>query len=151
MHLVVFCTSCRRVSLAEASEARGGPLACSSCQGIGRVIPSCSYAAADLGLFAELSEIVAEGRIDALEAARLSFQAERSLGTRSLGPFFETLSSRLPGVTPIQLNIARDRPAQRRALTMLRSIFDALATGLPARTMPAVPAPALLEGEKRPA
>jgi hypothetical protein len=119
------------------------------CQGTGRITPSCGYGTADLGLFAELSEIVADGRIGPLEAARLSFQVEHSLTTHSFGPFFEALSSRLPGLTPIQLHIARNRNAQRRALLMFRSIFDALTTALGSGTMPAVRAPVLLEGVKR--
>lgn len=141
MYLVMLCTSCSRVSLTPASDARSSPPICSSCGDVGRITPSCGYAPADLGLFAELAEIVAEGGISGLEAVRLSFQVERSLATQSFEPFFETLSSRLPGLTPIQLHVARNRHAQQRALSMFRSIFDALATRMRSGTMPAFVAP----------
>src|SRR5688500_6656442 len=116
MYLVMMWTSCGRVSLTPAGEAGSELCVCSSCGGKGRVTPSCGYSTADLGLVAELTEVVAEGSISPPEAARLSFQVERSLATQSFAPFFETLSSRLPGLTPIQLHIARNRHAQRRAL-----------------------------------
>lgn len=70
--------------------------------------------------FAELSEIVAEGGINPLEAARLSFQVEQCITRQSFEAFFETLSTRLPGLTPIQLHIARNRTAQQRALQLFR-------------------------------
>jgi hypothetical protein len=149
MYLVMLCTSCGRVSLTLAGEARSELCVCSSCGGKGRITPSCGYSTADLGLFAELTEVVAEGGISPPEAARLSFQVERSLATQSFAPFFETLSSRLPGLTPIQLHIARNRHAQRRALLMFRSIFDALATRTRSGTMPVVACPGTLEPKAR--
>jgi hypothetical protein len=149
MYLVILCTGCSRVSLIPEEDAHGTLPACSSCKGTCRVTPSSAYATADLGLFAELSEIVAEGAITPLEAARLSLQVERSLATQSFEPFFETLSGRLPGLTPIQLHVARNRHAQQRALWMFRSIFDALATHIRSGSMPAFGTPGTPKDQKR--
>jgi hypothetical protein len=149
MYLVMLCTSCSRVSLTPADEVRSNLCVCTFCGGKGRITPSCGYATADLGLFAELTEVVADGAISPLEADQLSFQVERSLATQSFEPFFETLSSRLPGFTTIQLHVARNRNAQQRALMMFRSVFDALATRARSGTLPALASPRPLEPKMR--
>lgn len=94
-----------------------------------RVVPTCGYSALDACDFTELCHLVAEGSFTASEAERLSFEAARALETHDFEPFFELLSGRLPGLTSAQLLAARSRSAQRRALGMCRSIFDALAMG----------------------
>lgn len=86
-------------------------------------------------LFSELSQVVAEGRIAPVEAGRLAVELERALLAKTYGHFFELLSTRLPGLTPIQLMFGRSPPAQHRAFIMLKTILDALALASRSGTM----------------
>lgn len=129
MYVVTLCEQCWQVSLADALRARTEVPACRNCGITRRVVPTCGYSALDASDFLELCNLVAEGSFTALEAERLSFEAARALETHDYEPFFELLSDRLPGLTSTQLLVARSPSAQRRALGMCRSIFDALAMG----------------------
>lgn len=150
MYLVTVCPSCCRVALTLTKEAAS--CVCVGCAARTRVVPSCGYASPDQELFAELSEIVAEGGVSPLEAGRISFQVDRALETDSFELVLDTLSSRLPALTPIQLLVARNRGAQRRALRMVRTILDALATAVHAAAGPRrAVAPATVVAMKQPA
>ncbi len=134
-YLPSLCGSCRLVFLARAADASGGEVVCSRCGAEARVIPSCSYGAGDVSLFRELSEAVAEGRLAPLEASRLAVEIERALWAKSYGRFFDLLSNRLPGLTPIQLVFGRNPTSQQRAFVMLKTILEALALSARSGTM----------------
>lgn len=148
-YLPSLCPGCRLVFLVRAQDARGGLFSCPKCGGDARVIPSCSYGAGDVSLFSELSQAVAEGAIAPLEAGRLALEIERALWAKSYHRFFEILSTRLPGLTPIQLVFGSSPHAQHRAFIMLKTILEALALSTRSGTMAAVSPEGLPVAEKR--
>jgi hypothetical protein len=129
MYVVTLCEQCWQVSLADALRARAEVPACRNCGITRRVVPTCGYSALDASDFLELCNLVAEGTFSTTEATHLSFEIAHALETHAFEPFLQALSHRLPGIASTQLLMARNRPAQRRALLMCRSIFDALAMG----------------------
>jgi hypothetical protein len=139
-YLVTRCSSCGRVRLVAAPLAQTGKPACSQCGHAASVVPSCVYTDTDTSLFEELSETVAEGGITSLEAGRLLHELERALATMSYDRFFELLSSRMPGLTPIQVIFGGKPSAQLRALRMLATIFEAIAMAGRSGIIPAVAA-----------
>jgi hypothetical protein len=149
-YLTVLCARCGCVGLADTSGARGHTPSCAQCGGAVQIVPSCIYTDDDVGLFVELSGTVAEGGISPVEATELKILLERALSTRHYDDFFDVLSSRMPGLTPVQLVFGGKPTAQLRALGMLRTIFEALAlrrsSGMMARVAAAsasIPQPAM--------
>lgn len=142
-YLVTRCASCHHVCLAPAEHAVDGTPSCSDCGRAASVVPSCAYAEADVSLFEELSQTVREGGISALEAARLVHELSRAVSHRGYEQFFELLSGRVPGFTPIQLILGGKPHAQLRALRMLATIFEAIATSARSKSLPPVVSAAL--------
>jgi hypothetical protein len=134
-YLAVLCARCSRVGLFDARIALSTAPTCASCGGSAKIVPSCAYTNDDIGLFGELSQTVAEGGISPLEATELKTRLERALSSRRYDDFFDVLSSRMPGLTPVQLVFGGRPTAQLRALGMLRTIFEALASRRSSGTM----------------
>lgn len=128
---------------------QSGPVGCADCAGATSIVPSSILAEADAPLFEDLSHALREGRISSLEAAQLSSGLRRALAAKSYDDFFELLSTRLPGFTPIQLLFAGRPSAQLRALNMLATILEALAVSAVSGTLPATLGPtARVHGQK---
>lgn len=126
------CGSCRRVALLSLSHGTEGSFTCQSCGAPASVVPGCTFGSADLEPFREASEVIAEGRITQVEALSLSIRIERVLWSGGHQELLEGLCERLPGLLPMQI-AARSNPiAQKRALTMLKVIFDAVGQAQPA-------------------
>ena len=148
MYLVARCAACHHVCLAPAEGALDGKPCCSDCGRAASIVPSCAYGEADVALFEELSQTVREGGISALEATRLVSELARALSQRSYDQFFELLSSRVPGFTPIQLILGGKAHAQIRALRMLATIFEAIATSARSGSMPAMVSPLMTSADR---
>lgn len=116
------CAACQQVFLASANQ---GTFCCPCCGSEARVVPGCTFADTDRELFAELAQVVLEGRVDACETRRLAAQVERALTSGSYAALLGTLSERLPGLTPVEASVAHSPRAQRQTLTMLHIILDA--------------------------
>jgi hypothetical protein len=101
---------------------------CRVCGSRTRLVPGCSFAAADRDLFEELSEIIAHGGITTTEAEVLALEAQRALWSGSYANLLEKLGTRLPGLLPIQVAIGKNAGGQRRALVIVRSVLEALTT-----------------------
>ncbi len=140
-YLPTICSRCSAVDLTAATQIAQGPLACAQCGEAARVIPSCLYGEKDRELFADLSQAVAEGSLGSLQAAQLLLRLEAALQDGTYEAFFEVMSSRLPGFTPLQLAYGGKPSAQRYALGMLRTILSALSMQRSSGTMLAVEDP----------
>ena len=140
-YFVTKCTSCARVCLAAKQLVTDKAVACSAGGSPAEIVPSSLYSDADAPLFEELSQTLREGGISPLEAARLSSELSRALSNKSYDQFFDLLSTRTPGFTPIQLVFGGRPSAQLRALGMLATILDALALSARSSTIPAVTRP----------
>lgn len=144
-HLTVLCARCGRVGLVNATGARSHAPTCAACGSSVQIVPSCVYTDDDVALFVELSGTVAEGGISPLEATELKTLLERALSSRRYDDFFDVLSSRMPGLTPVQVVFGGKPTAQLRALGMLRTIFEALALRRGSGTMARVVARPIAE------
>jgi hypothetical protein len=76
----------------------------------------------------DLSQTVAEGRIEPDEAASFAAEVAHALGAGSFQSSFDALAQRLPGLLPFQLIAGSNLAAQQRALGMLKTILEAVAT-----------------------
>jgi hypothetical protein len=117
-----------------------GAVACEKCSQNLRIVPSTMYGHDDVALFEELSATLREGNVTAIEAMQLAAELKRVLANHSYDRFFDILSTKTPGFTPIQLLYGGKPSHQLRALRMLSTILDALAAGR-SGTMRAVKAP----------
>jgi hypothetical protein len=122
------CLECSRVHLASLATAQAGRVACRTCGADARVVPGCSFPAADREAFEELSAIVAEGSLTPVEAQGFSVQVERALWSGSYSSLLEAFSVRLPGLLPLQMAAGKNSGAQRRILTKLKTVLEALGT-----------------------
>lgn len=122
------CLSCSRVHLASLAAAQSRQLICNTCGADARVVPGCSYAVSERESFEELSAIVAEGSLVPTEARGYAGQVERALSSGSHALLLEVLSERLPGLLPHQVAVGRNSGAQRRVLSKLKTILEAIGT-----------------------
>jgi len=129
-YLATLCDGCRRAQLITATDFHGTPT-CRRCGGSLRVVPSRSYAGDDTELFDELGDTIAEARVSPEDARQLGAEIERAIWAQQLPATFERLSRRLPGILPIQVACGNNAAAQLRALQMLKTICDGLATSRP--------------------
>lgn len=127
-YLPTLCDSCQRVTLTALSALGSGQQACGTCGSPLRVVPSCSYKQSEAALFAELSQVVADGGVEPEEAQAFASESMHALVTGALKECSDTLAVRLPGLLPFQLVTGSNVAVQRAALQMLRTIFEALAT-----------------------
>ena len=93
-----------------------------------RVVPGCAFTARDAEFFHELSEIIAEGALTSLEAQAFALEVQRTLGASIHTKLLDSLVRRLPGLLPVQAAVGKNPVAQRRALIIMRTVLDALAT-----------------------
>lgn len=93
-----------------------------------RVVPGCSFAAADREDFAELCQVVAEAHTTRIEAQTYALAVQHALWSGSYLPLLERLSGRLVGLLPLQTSAGKSSAAQRRIVVMLKTIFEALST-----------------------
>jgi hypothetical protein len=122
------CLSCSRVHLASLATAQSRELICKTCGADARVVPGCSFPASEQESFEELSAIVAEGSLGPTEARGYGAQVERALYSGSPASILEVLSERLPGLLPHQVAVGRNSGAQRRILSKLKTILEAIGT-----------------------
>jgi len=127
-YLPTICDKCRRLSLVASGALREQCPTCPWCAEPLRVVPSCSYRAADLPLFRELSDTVTEGVVGAMEASSLANRVRAALWSGSYRPELETLATRLPGLVPQLVAMGQNRMAQHHTLQLLRTIFEAVAS-----------------------
>lgn len=127
-YVPTLCLQCRRVHLMSVAAAQSGDRACASCGARARIVPGCSFADAERETFEELSAIVAEGSVSALEARAHATALERALGSGSYGAALEKLSERLPGLLPSQVAAGRNASALRGMVMKLKTVLEALAT-----------------------
>jgi hypothetical protein len=138
MLLATVCEPCRHVGLQDFGPNGADGATCARCGAAVSVVPSCSYNAADIELFDELRDLVAQGNVTAREALQLAKAAVNALESRSFAHFYDGLSQRLPGLSPVQLLFLRKPGLQQRATAMLRTIFDGLAITSKSGARPAV-------------
>jgi len=129
-YLATLCDDCHRAQLIDATDVQG-TLACRRCGGTLRVVPSRSFSSGDAELFDELGDTVAEASVTIEDARQLGADIERAIWAQQLPASFERLSRRLPGLLPIQVAFGNNSAAQLRALQMLKTILDGLATSRP--------------------
>jgi hypothetical protein len=108
-----------------------------------RVVPGCVFAPADVLLFEEISEAIAEGAVSAPEARQLSRTVQQALSGGLQDGLFEVLTRRLPALVPLQLVIGPNSRAQQRAFRIVRTIFEAIALTQSSGTMLVVTEPVL--------
>lgn len=122
------CGECWRVQLGGHEQVQKREFACKACGAEPRVVPGRSFCQADLEAFEELSDIVVEGGIVPMEARRFAVLLERALWSGAYKRLLTQLSVRLPGFLPHELAAGQNIGAQRRILSNLKTILDALAT-----------------------
>lgn len=122
------CLACARVALVSLTDAARGELACKACTADLRVVPGCSFAAADRDDFAELCEVVAEANTTRSEAQAYATGVQHALWSGNYTSITERLSGRLVGLVPLQTAVGKSSAAQRRMLLMLKTILEALST-----------------------
>lgn len=93
-----------------------------------RVVPSCAYQSQDVSMFNDVSDLAAEAHLTIGDTLALAQQVERALWSGAYHPALEALSSRMPGQLPIQLIIGKNDAAQRRLLTIWRTVLEGLAS-----------------------
>lgn len=79
-------------------------------------------------MFDDVSDLAAEAHLTMGETLGLAQLVDRALWSGAYQATLEKLSSRMPGQLPIQLIIGKNHTAQRRLLTIWRTILDGLAT-----------------------
>jgi hypothetical protein len=131
------------VQLSPLAKATTDALECKLCGAELRVVPGCSYAERDREAFGDLSNIVAEGCVTTIEARSLAEQLERAMWSGAYSGILERLAVRLPGLLPLQVAVGKNYGAQRRVVSLLKTILDALATAR--RTSAAYPIASLPE------
>lgn len=134
------CDACCRARLVSLKVLNAQAPQCASCgQGL-RVIPSRSYATADLKLFDELSEAVADS-VSPLDAYSWSTLMEKALWSGQFEKAFDTLVVRWPGLVPLRIVVGTNRAQQQRVLQMIQTIFDALALTRRSEIVPTTTSP----------
>ena len=107
---------------------RDSALACQLCRAPARVVPGCAYTAQDRVQFDELCEIVAEVHLTPAQGQQLAQETERALWSGAFNPSLEELAGHTPGLVPMQSAAGKNSAAQRRVLSQLKTILQALAT-----------------------
>jgi hypothetical protein len=125
--LTAFCGPCAQVVLTGQEKMQHGRLACPACGTNLRVAPGCSFGEEDRVLFDELKQVVAERTVDAGQAASMASHIAGVLGSGTDHDLLESLTTRLPGLVPIQIAAGANRRARQRALRLLRAILEAMA------------------------
>lgn len=125
--LLTACPECRRPALVD--ERNLVPTAsCPACGADTRVVPGCSFGPADLALFDELRQALAEARLAPAEAQKVARELAAALQGGSHGSAFERLGDRLPSLLLIQAAAGSNRAAQRQVMMLLRALLDAGST-----------------------
>lgn len=127
-YVPTLCMDCWRVHLVSLALAQAGSVECATCGADARIVPGCSFAAAEVEAFEELSSIVAEGHLTPMEAQSYGQELEHALWSGAYNPLMESLSVRMPGLLPHQVAAGKNSGAQRRILSKLKTILEALAT-----------------------
>jgi hypothetical protein len=127
-YLSTLCDGCWKVALTAVDALRSGAQHCRACGEPVRVVPGCSYKQSDIGLFTELSQVVADGGIAPGEAQAFAAEISHALGVGSFKACSDTLAGRLPGLLPLQLVTGGNVAGHRVTLQTLRTIFEGLAT-----------------------
>lgn len=126
--LTTFCKECVRIALLDERRAEHGQLVCPSCGAAVAIVPGCSFSAEDYSLFEDLLQVVAERTVNRAESSALGADIARALqGNIDTHALLERLTARLPGLWPTQAVAGKNEQARRRALRLLRAIFEAKA------------------------
>jgi hypothetical protein len=127
--LTIFCGKCGQIRLEEQRQLLATGLRCSRCDAALGVVPGCTFSEEDRILFEDLKQVVAERTIPAPEARGLALDIAGVLRAGTDHGLLERLTSRLPGLVPVQIAAGKNRAARQRALKVLRAIFEAKALG----------------------
>jgi hypothetical protein len=125
--LTTFCDKCEQVGLVEQQYLLNGRLPCATCGANVRVAPGCSFGEDDRGLFDDLKQVVAERTIEPAEARNIALRIAGVLRAGTDHGLLEQLTSRLPGLIPIQTAAGANPHARARSLKLLRGILEAMA------------------------
>jgi hypothetical protein len=125
--LTTFCSSCAQVALTDQRYLLNGRLPCLACGANLRVAPGCSFGEDERELFDELKQVVAERTIKLGEAKSVASQIADVVRSGTDHGLLEQLTTRLPGLVPIQVAAGTNRQARQRALKLLRAILEAMA------------------------
>lgn len=124
--LTTLCSTCQRVALVDEKGAIAGHLGCSQCGTGVIVLPGCSFASNDRGLFDELLDVVSERNVQSAEAKTLAAEIARALqGSNDTYALLDRLTTRWPGLWPTQAAAGKNEQARRRALRLLRAVLEA--------------------------
>lgn len=122
-YLPIRCDACLVVSLVAAKDCRRGEAACPECQAQASVLPGCSYAEHDLGLFEDLRGYLRQAELSDIEVCELAVMMDQ-LRTTNDPQTFVTLLEYLPALGPA-LTILTTYPAKlRQALSMLSTLLN---------------------------
>lgn len=122
--LLTACTQCSRPALLDERELTP-KASCPTCGADARVVPGCSFGTADVALFDELKQALAEARLAPKEAQKLAFGLAAALQSGALGAAFQHLSDRLPSLLLLQAAAGSNPAAQRRVMMALRVLLEA--------------------------
>jgi|SRR6478609_1296231 len=127
--LTAFCGKCATIALVDQGQLLNGRLPCAGCGANLQVAPGCSFSEEDRELFDDLKQVVQERTVGVAEARNIALRIGSVLRTGADRGLLEELTTRLPGLMPIQLVAGTNQQARQRALRLLRAIFEAIAHG----------------------
>jgi hypothetical protein len=126
------CVECWRVQLvplAEAeAQAEAPELTCKRCGADVRVVLGCSYSPSDRAQFQELCEVVAEANVTSAQAQRWAEDVQKALWSGAFSHALAALAIAMPRLVSMQQTAGRNSSAQRRILSLLKPILEAVAT-----------------------
>lgn len=122
------CEICSRSSLTSGAEISEGVAPCVECGGSARSLPGESYAEEDVALFAALATTLREAGLTPFQAGLLGAELEaRNLFTP--GRCLNRLTQALPSLGVIDLFVAGNPVALRKAEGMLATLLEVIARG----------------------
>lgn len=141
-YIVTVCDECQSVTLT-ATPAFGAEVAdCESCSLPLRVLPSRMFSESERSLFRDLSEALGPAGLSSTQAHALIRRVTRAMVERSYLQCWEVLSDRAPGLFARHVVLGSNGQAHQRALVLVRTILEALATTRRSGVMPVVKLPA---------
>jgi len=124
MHYVpARCDACCIVSLVLEQSCRNGEAACPECRAPASVLPGCSYAEDDLGLFGELRGLLQQAELSPIEAGELVLILDSLSGSKDDERAFSNLLEHVPTLAPALAIVANHPSKLRQALTLLSTLI----------------------------
>lgn len=121
------CANCRRCALAEASALANTDGTCRDCGGVTRVVPGPRYDEGDADLFDSLFAALRDAQLLPSAFQELRQRLEEPLSAKSTDlQRLNRLVAVLPTLALVDAMVDEDRPALRKAESMLTLMLDAL-------------------------